>query len=71
MICNLLMLYRNIDICFLQLTWADIYYVAILDVMGCMVKEDLVEKYPKLKALKEHVLALPAIKSWVEKRPQA
>jgi hypothetical protein len=35
-----------------------------------MAKEDLVEKYPKLKALKENVLALPAIKAWVEKRPE-
>jgi len=35
-----------------------------------MAKEDLVENYPTLKALKEHVLALPAIKAWVEKRPE-
>jgi hypothetical protein len=34
-----------------------------------MAKEDLVENYPTLKALKEQVLALPAIKAWVEKRP--
>jgi len=34
-----------------------------------MAKEDLVENYPKLKALKEHVRALPAIKAWVEKHP--
>ena len=64
------MLYNNIDICFLQLTWADIFFVAILDYLSGMAKEDLVENYPKLKALKEHVLALPAIKSWVEKRPE-
>jgi glutathione S-transferase len=36
-----------------------------------MVKEDLVENYPKLKALKENVLALPAIKAWVDKRPKS
>jgi len=35
-----------------------------------MAKEDLVGKYPKLKALKEHVLALPAVKAWAEKRPE-
>jgi hypothetical protein len=34
-----------------------------------MAKEDLVENYPKLKALREIVLALPPIKAWVEKRP--
>jgi hypothetical protein len=36
-----------------------------------MVKEDLVENHPKLKALKENVLALPPIKAWVEKRPDS
>jgi hypothetical protein len=35
-----------------------------------MAKEDLLENYPKLKALKEHVLELPAIKEWVAKRPE-
>jgi hypothetical protein len=35
-----------------------------------MAKEDLVKNFPKLKALKEHVLAVPAIKAWVEKRPE-
>jgi len=52
-----------------KLTWADIYFVAILDYLSGMAKEGLVGKYPKLKALKEHVLALPVIKAWVEKRP--
>jgi len=54
-----------------KLTWADIYFVAFLDYLNVMAKEDLVENYPKLKALKEHVLALPAIKAWVEKRPES
>jgi len=53
-----------------KLTWADIYFVAVLDYLSGMAKEDLVEKCPKLKALKEQVLALPAIKAWVEKRPE-
>jgi glutathione S-transferase len=53
------------------LTWADIYYVGIIDYLSAMVKEDLVEKYANLKALKENVLALPSIKAWVEKRPES
>jgi len=53
-----------------KLTWADIYFVAILDSLNVVAKEDLVEKYPKLKALKENVLAVPGIKAWVEKRPE-
>ncbi|KDR24333.1 glutathione S-transferase-like [Zootermopsis nevadensis] len=54
-----------------KLTWADIYFVGILDYLNGMVKEDLVEKYPNLKALKEKILALPPIKAWVEKRPDS
>jgi len=53
-----------------KLTWADFFYAAIVDYLSAMAKEDLVDKYPKLKALKEQVLALPAIKAWVEKRPE-
>jgi len=34
-----------------------------------MVKTDLLEGRPKLQALKERVLAIPQIKSWIEKRP--
>jgi hypothetical protein len=46
------------------------YFVGILDYLSVMAKEDLLEKYLKLKALKEHVLTLPGIKAWVEKRPE-
>jgi glutathione S-transferase len=55
----------------MKLTWADIYFIGILDYLNSMVKEDLVEKYPNLKGLRENVLALPAIKAWVEKRPES
>lgn len=54
-----------------KLTWADLYFVGILDYLNAMVKEDLVENRPKLKALRENVLALPPIKAWVEKRPDS
>jgi hypothetical protein len=33
-----------------------------------MAKEDLVKRFPKLKALQEHVLGVPTIKTWVDKR---
>ncbi|KOC69921.1 Glutathione S-transferase, partial [Habropoda laboriosa] len=53
------------------LTWADLTFVALLDYLNFMWKSDLIEKYDNLKQLKEKVLSLPAIKSWVEKRPQS
>nr|CAD7197724.1 unnamed protein product [Timema douglasi] len=52
-----------------KLTWADLYFVGLLDYLSEMVGHDLVEKYANLKALKEKVLGIPAIKAWVEKRP--
>lgn len=52
-----------------QLTWVDLYFVAILDYLNFMTKQDLIEKYPNLKALKEKVLAVDSIKKWIEKRP--
>lgn len=53
-----------------QLTWADLYFTAILDYMDYMVKGDLVEKHANLKAVRDNVLALPAIKEWIAKRPK-
>jgi glutathione S-transferase len=55
----------------MQLTWADLYFVGILDCFNAMAKEDLAENHPNLKALRENVLALPPIKAWVEKRPNS
>lgn len=52
-----------------KLTWADLYFVALLDYLNVMARLDIVEKYPNLKALRDKVLALPAIKAWVAKRP--
>nr|CAD7259031.1 unnamed protein product [Timema shepardi] len=52
-----------------KLTWADLYFVGLLDYLSEMVGHDLVEKYANLKALKEKVLGIPAIKAWVDKRP--
>jgi glutathione S-transferase len=48
-----------------KLTWAEFYFLGILDYMSFIAKEDLVENYPTLKALKEQVLALSAIKAWI------
>ncbi|CAD6232177.1 GSCOCT00001784001.3-RA-CDS, partial [Cotesia congregata] len=53
-----------------KLTWADMVFVALLDYLNFMTKFDITEKHENLKALKEKVLALPKIKTWVEKRPQ-
>ncbi|XP_071647921.1 glutathione S-transferase-like isoform X2 [Temnothorax longispinosus] len=55
------------------LTWADLTFVALLDdlsfMMTMMNEVDIVEKYENLKQLLKKVEELPAIKSWIGKRP--
>lgn len=54
----------------MQLSWADLFFVAILDALNFMAKIDLVQEgRPMLRALKETVLEIPQIKLWIEKRP--
>jgi len=53
-----------------RLTWADIFFVSLLDYLNFMAKYDIVDKYDNLKQLREKVLAEPKIKSWVAKRPK-
>ncbi|XP_054003263.1 glutathione S-transferase-like [Hylaeus anthracinus] len=53
------------------LTWADLTFVALLDYLNFMMKSDIIEKFDNLKQLRDKVLALPAIKAWVAKRPQS
>ncbi|XP_056647762.1 glutathione S-transferase-like [Diorhabda carinulata] len=53
-----------------KLTWADLYFVAILGYLNFMLGKDLIENAPNLQKLKEKVLALPNIKAWVAKRPK-
>ncbi|XP_065201773.1 glutathione S-transferase isoform X2 [Planococcus citri] len=52
-----------------KLTWADIFFVALLDYLNDMSGYDIIEKAENLKALKDKVLAVPKIKAWVDKRP--
>ncbi|KAF2904004.1 hypothetical protein ILUMI_02175 [Ignelater luminosus] len=52
-----------------KLTWADLYFVALLDTMNCYAQMDLTGNYPNLQTVKNNVLSVPAIKAWIEKRP--
>ncbi|KAG5680355.1 hypothetical protein PVAND_009865 [Polypedilum vanderplanki] len=53
-----------------KLTWADLYFTAILDYLNYMAKTDLIANHENLKKVVATVLALDGIKQWVEKRPQ-
>ncbi|XP_067008872.2 glutathione S-transferase-like [Anabrus simplex] len=52
-----------------KLTWADVYFGAVHATFNHFVGENVIAKYPNLKALVDKVQAIPAIKAWVEKRP--
>ncbi|CAH1117413.1 unnamed protein product [Phaedon cochleariae] len=53
-----------------RLTWADMYFVGILNYLNFMALKDIIADSPSLVSVKEHVLALPSIKAWIEKRPK-
>jgi len=52
-----------------RLTWADLYFVAILDYLKYMTKPELLANSPNLQAVVDNVLAVESIKEWVSKRP--
>ncbi|KAK9888704.1 hypothetical protein WA026_000933 [Henosepilachna vigintioctopunctata] len=53
-----------------RLTWADIYFVAILDYLSFLTEGDIIKNYPHLNSVKNNVLNIPKIKEWVAKRPK-
>ncbi|XP_050440184.1 glutathione S-transferase-like [Adelges cooleyi] len=52
-----------------KLTWADLFFVAVLDYLNYMAGIDLLDGRPQLQALKATVVAIPQIKAWIAKRP--
>ncbi|KAJ3663474.1 hypothetical protein Zmor_007733 [Zophobas morio] len=52
-----------------RLTWADFYFATIFTVCESMIGEEILAGYPNLKEVREKVNGLPAIKKWIEIRP--
>ncbi|XP_076765814.1 glutathione S-transferase S4 [Xylocopa sonorina] len=53
-----------------QLSYADLFFVAIADSISTAYEAEITKDTPHLRSLKEKVLAIPNIKAWVEKRPK-
>ncbi|KAJ8974614.1 hypothetical protein NQ317_019359 [Molorchus minor] len=53
-----------------RLTWADVYFVAILDYLNSMAKKELIANYANLQNVKANVEAIPNVKAWIAKRPK-
>ncbi|XP_037032187.1 glutathione S-transferase-like [Bradysia coprophila] len=47
-----------------KLTWADFYFVGIIDYLNYMVKLNLLDAYPNLKAVVDNVSSLDAVKTY-------
>jgi glutathione S-transferase len=53
-----------------RLTWADLYFASMIPCFDMFSGGDTFAKYPNLKALQNKINALPAIKKWIDQRPQ-
>uniref|UniRef100_A0A0A9WZL5 glutathione transferase n=1 Tax=Lygus hesperus TaxID=30085 RepID=A0A0A9WZL5_LYGHE len=53
-----------------KLSWADIYFVAILGYFSYMIKDDICNKYKNIRNLRDRVHNIPSIKRWLEIRPE-
>ncbi|XP_044269426.1 glutathione S-transferase-like [Tribolium madens] len=53
-----------------RLTWADFYWATVSQVFDVVTGIDTIANYPELKAARERVNSLPAIKKWIEVRPK-
>ncbi|XP_031631212.1 glutathione S-transferase-like [Contarinia nasturtii] len=53
-----------------KLTWADLYFVGLLDYLNFMIGFDLTTDRPNLKKVVDNVTAIESIKAWIAKRPE-
>ncbi|XP_969146.2 glutathione S-transferase [Tribolium castaneum] len=53
-----------------RLTWADFCWAAVSPGFDMITKVDTIANYPELKAVRDKVNSLPAIKKWIEQRPK-
>ncbi|KAG8283969.1 hypothetical protein J6590_003660 [Homalodisca vitripennis] len=52
-----------------KFSWADVYFGAICENFNFLLGYEATDGYPNLKALKDKIQALPAIKAWIDRRP--
>lgn len=55
---------------YLQLTWADLYFAAILDYLNYLTKTELVSPYENLRKVVDNVNSIESIKKWIDNRPK-
>ncbi|XP_062560800.1 glutathione S-transferase-like [Armigeres subalbatus] len=53
-----------------KLTWADLYFVGLLDYLNHLANTDLIVDQPNLQKVVKNVTSIESIKNWIDKRPQ-
>eukprot|EP00743_Colponemidia_sp_Colp-15_P002739 GILK01002966.1.p1 GENE.GILK01002966.1~~GILK01002966.1.p1 ORF type:complete len:221 (+),score=26.27 GILK01002966.1:39-665(+) len=53
-----------------KMTWADLLFQVTIFAFSATGVSNLLDNYPKLSALYQRIIEVPAIKTWLETRPQ-
>ncbi|KAF2904005.1 hypothetical protein ILUMI_02176 [Ignelater luminosus] len=53
-----------------KLTWADVFFVSFIEYFNFLLNQEVIANYPNLQLVEKNVVELPAIKNWLERRPQ-
>lgn len=62
-------LFPNIFVFIFQLTWADFFFVSVIEVVDGMTGKDSLQSYPNLQTVMSNVIDLSVIKEWRKERP--
>lgn len=52
-----------------KLTWADLFFASILELLKLWVGPEILDNYPNLSKVADNVYNLEAIKKWIKTRP--
>ncbi|XP_047108255.1 glutathione S-transferase-like [Schistocerca piceifrons] len=53
-----------------KLTWGDLYFTTMQELFDHDLEFEITRDYPHLATLRNKVVNIPSIKSWIEKRPK-
>lgn len=53
-----------------QMTWADVHFSAIIELISNIGQKEFIKDYPALQKLNETVRSSPKIKAYLDKRPK-
>lgn len=54
-----------------SLTWADLFFVGVLDALNAFTKVDICAEYPNIKKVVDHVTTHPNLKKYLAERKDA